>query len=100
MESFEGLSDEKLACKAQAGHSSAFDLLVRRHRDRILRHLSLKTRHEQDAEDLTQETFLKACKNLHRYDPGRPFSAWGPKWCPKPSDSRLPELCRIFVGHE
>lgn len=76
MESLEGLSDEKLACKAQAGHSSAFDLLVRRHRDRVLRHLSQRTRHEQDAEDLTQETFLKACKNLHRYDPGRPFSAW------------------------
>ena len=76
MESLEGLSDEKLACKAQAGHSSAFEMLVRRHRDRVLRHLSQRTRHEQDAEDLTQETFLKACKNLHRYDPGRPFAAW------------------------
>ena len=75
-ESFEGLSDEKLACKAQAGCSSAFDLLVRRHRDRILRHLSFRTAHEQDAEDLTQETFLKACRNLHRYDPRRSFAAW------------------------
>ena len=76
MESLEGLSDEELACKAQAGDSSAFEMLVRRHRDRVLRHLSQRTRHEQDAEDLTQETFLKACKNLHRYDPQRPFSAW------------------------
>lgn len=76
MESLEGLSDEKLASKAQAGDSSAFEMLVHRHRDRVLRHLSLRIRHEQDAEDLTQETFLKACKNLYRYDPRRPFSAW------------------------
>lgn len=31
---------------------------------------------EDVALDLTQETFVKAFQNLHRYDPVRPFSTW------------------------
>jgi RNA polymerase sigma-70 factor (ECF subfamily) len=30
----------------------------------------------EDAEDLTQETFLRAFRALARYDPTRPFGAW------------------------
>jgi RNA polymerase sigma factor (sigma-70 family) len=34
------------------------------------------TRHHQDAEDLTQQTFLKAHNYLPRFDPQRPFITW------------------------
>ena len=34
------------------------------------------TRNQQDAEDLVQETFLKAYKNFHHFEPGTNFKAW------------------------
>lgn len=34
------------------------------------------TRHRQDAEDLTQDTFLRAWSKFHRYDPAQPLLPW------------------------
>jgi RNA polymerase sigma-70 factor (ECF subfamily) len=34
------------------------------------------TRQQQDAEDITQQTFIKAFKSLHRFDPQRPIANW------------------------
>ena len=70
------LSDEELASQARAGSSSAFSSLVERHGPALLRVLESHTDCRQDAEDLVQETFLKASRNLDRYDSTRPFGAW------------------------
>ena len=70
------LSDEELACHAQAGSLVAFELLVQRYDQKLLRHLRGRTGGEQDAEDIRQETFAKAYRNMHRYDPSRSFSTW------------------------
>jgi RNA polymerase sigma-70 factor (ECF subfamily) len=71
-----GISDEELASQARAGSSSAFSSLVERHGPALLRVLESHTDCRQDAEDLVQETFLKASRNLDRYDSTRPFGAW------------------------
>ncbi len=31
---------------------------------------------DEDARDATQDTLVKVLRNLHRYDPNRPFSSW------------------------
>lgn len=69
-------SAEELAATAAAGSSACFDALVERFGPRLLRYLRQKVRDAHTAEDLLQETFLKAYRNLGRYDPGRPFAAW------------------------
>ena len=68
--------DATLARKAQGGSSSAFGMLVHRHHKRVFGFLLALTRHRQDAEDLTQETFLRAWDKLHRYDPSLPIIPW------------------------
>lgn len=54
----------------------AFEEIVRRHSRRIYNFLHQFTRHHHDAEDLTQQTFLKAYQNLHRFDCERPLINW------------------------
>ena len=68
-------SNEELACRAQQGCSASFERLLRRFQTPVLHFL----RHRgwaADAEDLAQETFLRAYQNLHRYNRRWAFSAW------------------------
>ncbi|MBN1393588.1 MAG: sigma-70 family RNA polymerase sigma factor [Pirellulales bacterium] len=69
------ISNEELACRAQRGCAQSFDLLLRRFQTPVLHFLRHRGANA-DAEDLTQETFLRAYENLHRYRPRWTFSAW------------------------
>ena len=69
-------SSEELAVAASGGSSDCFDVLVDRLGPRLLRYLRRKVGDAHTAEDLVQETFLKAYRNLGRYDPSRSFSTW------------------------
>jgi len=68
-------SDEDLAREAQRGRVEAFEELVRRYQVPLVRFLR-RLGSAQDAEDLTQDTFVRAYENLHRYRPSWRFSTW------------------------
>lgn len=53
-----------------------FAALVEEHQHKLCNFIHRYTRNRQDAEDLTQDTFVKAFKHFHRYDPRHTFSAW------------------------
>ncbi len=59
-----------------AGDHAAFRDLVQMHSRRVYNFLHQMTRQSQDAEDLAQQTFIKAYKNLHRFDTSRPLACW------------------------
>src|ERR1700686_3016979 len=62
--------------RAGAGGSDAFRLLVEQHSRAIFRLAYRMTGNEQDAEDVVQETFLRAYKQLHRYEARASFGTW------------------------
>jgi RNA polymerase sigma-70 factor, ECF subfamily len=68
--------ESEMICGAQAGDRSAFAGLVDRYWDRLHRWLYHLTRDGHAAEDLTQETFLKAFAGLNTFRPGSNFRAW------------------------
>jgi RNA polymerase sigma-70 factor (ECF subfamily) len=68
--------EDRLIVQARDGDRPAFAGLVERYWDRLYRWLYHLARHRQAAEDLTQETFLKAFAGLRRFQPGTNFSAW------------------------
>lgn len=70
------LSDEELASRATTGSQTSFEELVCRYSLRLYHFLRHKTETDQDIEDLVQETFLKAFRNIDRYDSKRKFSTW------------------------
>lgn len=61
---------------AQALGADAFRGLVEEHSRMVFRLAYRMTGNEQDAEDVVQETFLKAHKSLHRFDSRANFSTW------------------------
>ena len=61
---------------AQAGDRSAFAQLIERYWDRLYRWLYRMTRDRHTAEDLTQETFLKALAAVKTFRAGSNFRAW------------------------
>lgn len=69
-------ADEDLARLARAGSLTAFDQLVERWHAPLYRFLWLRLGRRSDAEELTQETFLRAWRMLARYDARWRFSTW------------------------
>jgi len=62
--------------QAQAGDRAAAALLVEAYWDRLFRWLFQLTRDRHRAEDLTQETFLKALAAIQSFRVGSNFRAW------------------------
>ncbi|HEV8629922.1 MAG TPA: sigma-70 family RNA polymerase sigma factor, partial [Thermoanaerobaculia bacterium] len=66
----------RLAAAAAGGSAEAFRLLVVRHQQSVYRLIVRMVRDPALAEDLAQETFLKAYRALPSYDPRWKLSSW------------------------
>jgi RNA polymerase sigma-70 factor (ECF subfamily) len=63
--------------RAQAGDEEAMRFLYLRFADNVYGYVCSLVRDEHDAEDVTQQIFMKLLTSLARYEPsGVPFSAW------------------------
>ena len=70
------MTDLQLVEQALAGSEEAFGALVDRHERRVYNLLVRMLRNPALAEDLTQDTFLKAFTRLRSFDPAYKFSNW------------------------
>jgi len=71
-----GVSDEFLVSAAQAGDGAAFMELNKRHAGKLLPRVYRITRNWQDAEDVVQESFLRAFVHLKSFEGRSTFSSW------------------------
>jgi len=69
-------TDAAAAEEARKGNQGAFRVLVERHSRALFRLAYRMTGNQQDAEDLVQETFLRAYKQLERFDNRSAFATW------------------------
>lgn len=78
-------NEELMISLAKQGHEFAFRQLYENNREVIYRLAYRYTRSQQDAEDILQETFIKAFKGIKKFrnNSGKSFSCW---------------LCRIGVN--
>jgi RNA polymerase sigma-70 factor, ECF subfamily len=68
--------DRELAEAAQRGDGNAFGELVGLFAARLCAFFRMIGVPESEAEDLAQDTFIRAHRNLHRYDARYAFSTW------------------------
>lgn len=78
MENLKQMTDDRLVSLYIEGNNSAFDVLLNRHKDRLYYYIYFIVRSREVAEDIFQETFVKAIVKLQegRYVPDGKFSAW------------------------
>ncbi len=69
-------SESQLIADCRAGKREAFDRLVAAHYDRLFRLAYTMTRSQEEARDLTQETFLAAVKSMPNFRGDAKLSTW------------------------
>lgn len=73
--------DEVTLEQARRGDREAFRMLVDRHARAVFRLAFRMTGNEMDAEDMVQETFLKAWKQMAKFDGRASFGTWLHRIC-------------------
>ncbi|MFW6107665.1 MAG: RNA polymerase sigma factor [bacterium] len=68
-------SDEELVRRCQRDRA-AFEELLRRYRRAIFAYAVAATGSRQDAEEVTQDTFVKVFRAAHRFNPKYRFTTW------------------------
>ena len=70
------MNDVTVVSRARTGDPDAFRLLVERHSQPIFRVAYRMTGNEHDADDVVQETFLRAYRQLDRFEERANFGTW------------------------
>ena len=68
--------DQILIDRCLAGDSRAFNDLINRYKRQVFSIIFRLVHNQSDAEDIAQNTFIKAYKSFASYDPSYPFLTW------------------------
>jgi RNA polymerase sigma-70 factor (ECF subfamily) len=71
-----GFDETALVARAKAGDTTAFSELVKQYDRRVFRMAKQITQNDEDAEDVLQETFLKAYSHLDDFQGNSRFYTW------------------------
>ena len=72
------MTDDALVALYSKGNNQAFDILLKRYKDKVYSYIYFSVRNDELAEDLFQETFVKAIVTIQqgRYTENGKFPAW------------------------
>ncbi|MBR5804038.1 MAG: sigma-70 family RNA polymerase sigma factor [Bacteroidaceae bacterium] len=78
MENLQKMTDDVLVALYSKGNNQAFDILLERYKDKLYSYIFFSVRNDELAEDIFQETFVKAIVTIQqgRYTENGKFSAW------------------------
>ena len=71
-----GLTDEQVVEQVISGHTAQFEILMRRHNQRLYRAARAIVPDEREAEDVVQQAYVNAYANLRQFDGRAQSSTW------------------------
>ncbi len=74
--SVEPMPDVEVVHRVQAGETALFEILMRRHNQRLYRVARAIVKDESEAEDVMQEAYVSAYTHLHQFAERAKFSTW------------------------
>ena len=72
----EGWADEEIVNRVRAGDSALFELLMRRHNQRVYRAIRSILRDDSECEEVMQEAYVRAYEHLAQFEGRAKFSTW------------------------
>jgi RNA polymerase sigma-70 factor (ECF subfamily) len=70
------MDEQQLVARAKSGDFDAFNALINMHKGRIFALAARMTGNEQDAEDIVQDTFIKAIDKIDQFRGDASFGTW------------------------
>jgi RNA polymerase sigma-70 factor, ECF subfamily len=89
------LSDEEIVARVRSGDTALYEILMRRYNQRLFRIARSILRNDNEAEDVMQETYVRAFSSLHQFAGKAQFSTWLAKIAVYESSARLQEKKRF-----
>ena len=68
--------DDEVVARVRAGEHGLFEILMRRHNQRLYRAARAIVRDENEIEDVLQQTYMNAFAHLHQFEARSQFSTW------------------------
>jgi len=72
----EQLEEAEIVLRARRGEGAAWEMVVHLHQEAVFRYAYLMLGDSVEAEDVAQETFVRAFRAFHRFDASRPLRPW------------------------
>lgn len=69
-------SDEEVAHRVREGETALFEVLMRRHNQRVYRAVRSFLKDEAEVEDVMQQAYVQAFTHLSQFEGGSRFSTW------------------------
>jgi RNA polymerase sigma-70 factor (ECF subfamily) len=76
LEQWTALSDEEIVTRVLDGQIALFEILMRRHNERLYRAARAILRDDDDAEDVMQQAYVNAYTHLRQFDGRARFATW------------------------
>ena len=76
LERWTTLSDDEVVARVIDGQTALYELLMRRHNERIYRAARAIVRDEAEAEDVMQQAYVNAYAHLRQFDRRASFATW------------------------
>jgi len=70
------LTDAEIVARVRAGDRALFEILMRRHNQRIYRVARAVVKDEVEVEDVMQQAYINAYTHLHQFEDRSQFSTW------------------------
>ena len=70
------LTDAEIVARVRAGDSALFEILMRRHNQRVYRVVRAVLKDEADVEDVMQQAYINVFTHLHQFEERAKFSTW------------------------
>jgi len=73
---FSSLSDAEVVDRVRGGETALFEILMRRHNQRVYRVARAVVKDEDEAEDVMQQSYINAFTHLGQFEQRSQFSTW------------------------
>jgi RNA polymerase sigma-70 factor (ECF subfamily) len=70
------LTDAEIVRRVRRGESALFEILMRRHNQRVYRVVRAVVKEEVDVEDVMQQAYINVFTHLHQFEERSQFSTW------------------------